>query len=195
MGLDAGGLRDVLEGGLKDVAGRVVHKLAGDDAVPHELTAEPAFKSDLPWAQAPDAECLVLVCGDCHYLPHIDRFILEGLKLANYYIVAVPGGVQWLALPDILPKHNKVARGLVEFLVKRHNVKRIVCIAHEDCGAYNDSQVMGAIAHLATGKTVAEHQIDQLRTAGRFLTDTFGVIVELYYASVAGSEVQFHKVE
>ncbi len=176
---------------LKDKAAQVMKEhLAG--APPVE--GEPVYKSSLPFADD-RPECLVITCGDSRYLPHTLLFVEEGLKVSRWQLMAVPGGVQWLALPDVLPKHEKVARWAVEAMVESKNIKRIICVAHSGCGAYTDSNALSTLAHLATGKTIAEHQIEQLRKVGRSLTAEFQCLVELYFASVADGAVSYRKVE
>ena len=176
---------------LQDKAAEMVRERVRE-APPVE--GEAAWKSLLPWEdKRPDA--LVITCGDARYLPHTLKFLDDGLKLPDYQIMAVPGGIQWLALPDILPKHEKVARWAIEFMVAAKHITRIVCIAHADCGAYQDNRALSSLAHLATGKTVAQHQVEQLRRVARSLAQSLNVAVEMYFASVAEEAVVYHRVE
>jgi hypothetical protein len=156
---------------------------------------EPAFRSTLPWTKENKAGTLVIACSSSRFLPHTEEFLEEGLNLAEYDLLAVPGGIQWLALPDLLPKHNKVARWVTEYLIKKHDLARVVCIAHEDCSAYEDDSVLGSLAHLATGKSTTEHQIEQLLKVGRDIREEYQVKVDLFYASVANGVVVFRAVE
>jgi len=41
------------------------------------------------------------------------------------------GRPQGLAQPDVLPKHNRVARWMTEYLIRKHKLTRVVCIAKE----------------------------------------------------------------
>jgi hypothetical protein len=160
---------------------------------PPPVEGEAAWRSPVNWTDAkPDT--LVVTCGDARYLPHTLRFIDEHLKIGAYQLMAVPGGVQWLALPDVLPKQEKVARLAIEFMVASKGLSRIVCIAHADCGAYQDNRALSTLAHLATGRTPAQHQVEQLRKVGRTLASSLGVAVELYFASVVQGVVAYHRV-
>lgn len=201
MGLGPEAVKQALRQKVRQAASEILHRGPGGASVSHEgagqseLPAEITYKSTIPWDSSGRANALVVLCSDWQFLHHSEDFLRQGLKLSEYGLVAVPGGVQWLALPDILPKHNKVARWVTEFLIKSNRFQRVVCIAHEDCGAYQDSGALASLAHLATGKSIVEHQLEQLRTVGRHLSQTFHVQAELYYASVSEGSVVFHKVE
>ena len=158
------------------------------------VEGEPAWKSPLPYSDAtPDT--LVITCGDARFLPHTLKFLSDDLKLGPYQIMAVPGGIQWLALPDILPKHEKVARLAIEYMVAAKGISRIVCIAHSDCGAYQDNRALSTLAQLATGRSTSQHQVDQLKKVGRTLTQSLGVAVQLYFASIEDGNAVYHAVD
>ena len=191
MGNKARNFAEGLKQRLKDKAAEMIREHVTE---PPPVEGEAVWKSPLPWEdKQPDT--LVITCGDARYLPHTLKFLEDDLKLPDFQIMAVPGGIQWLALPDILPKHEKVARWAIEFMVAAKGITRIVCIAHADCGAYQDSRALSTLAHLATGKTVAQHQVEQLRSVGRSLADSLKVAVELYFASVTEEVVVYHRVE
>ena len=84
---------------------------------------------------------------------------------------------------------------MTEYLIRKHNLRRVICIGHQDCSAYDDESTLGTLAHLVTGKSAVAHQLAQLRTVGRDLAAAFGVAVALYYASVENGAVVFHQVE
>ena len=152
------------------------------------------FISIIPAATDAKADTLVICCSSARFQPHFRDFLANGLKLSQYDLLAVPGGVQWLALPDILPKHNKVARWTTEFLVRRHALRRVVCIAHEDCSAYTDNAALASLSRLATGRTIREHQLDQLRKVGANLAEWFAIAPELYFLSIRDTAVVFQKI-
>lgn len=185
----------VTELGERLVAGaaQALHPDAAAAALPVGM-GEPVFRSTVPFSPTAHAAALVLICNSHEYLQATLDFLRNGLKLDSYDLVSIPGGVQWLALPDLLPKHNKVARWTAEFLIREHSLKRVIAIAHEHCSAYAEHGTLGTLAHLATGKTIVEHQIDQLRSAGRELAAPGRVSVELYYAAGDGDAVVFRPV-
>lgn len=193
-------MRDTVQRKMAEFGGKIVARAAAAlhaDAGVAELPAgigEAVFRSSVPFAPTAQAEALVLVCNSHEYLQATLDFLRNGLKLDSYDLVSIPGGVQWLALPDLLPKHNRAARWAVEFLIREHDLKRVIAIAHEHCSAYAEHGTLGTLAHLATGKSTVEHQIDQLRSAGRELAATSRVSVELYYAVGDGDAVAFRPV-
>lgn len=200
MAIDTGKIKQAVRDAVKQKAAEagteVLQKLRpGAAPAATRFATEPVFRSTLPIPQPGKADTLVIMCNSWEWRRHTQEFLATALHITEYDQVAIPGGVQWLALPDILPKHNKVARWMTEYLVRKHNLSRVVCIAHEDCSAYEDHSTLGAIAHVVTGKSVFDHQIDQLRSAARVITESLGVPVELYYASSENGAVVFHKVE
>jgi hypothetical protein len=163
---------------------------AAPQAAPEALQADGedigvVFRSAIAQVGDAPASALVIACNSYRYLPQTLEFLGQGLGLQDYDLIAVPGGMQWLALPDILPKHSRVARWAVEYLLRNHRAKRVIGVAHEGCSAYEDESTLGALARLATGKTTDEHQRDHLLRVGRDLRASFGVEVELYFAAVA----------
>jgi hypothetical protein len=159
-------------------------------------SGEAVFRSTIPFAAETQADALVIACNSFLYLHQTLEFVQKGLGVDQYDLVAVPGGVQWLALPEVLPKHSRVARWAVEFLVRKHSLRRVIGIAHQGCSAYADDGTLASLAHLATGKSVREHQFEHLRRAGQDLAAALRVGVELFYASVdATGAVVFHRLE
>ena len=51
-------------------------------------------------------EALVVYCSAARYQQHFEEFLIDGLKLEDYSLIAVPGGVQVLTLLDFLPKFS-----------------------------------------------------------------------------------------
>lgn len=191
MPIDVNELKDAVKKAVVEKATEFLHR---DKPAP-AVIGEAVYKSPLPFDPEIKPQCLVIMCGDSRYRSHTERFLDEGLGLKSCQVLAVPGGVQWLALPDILPKHNKVLRWAVGFLLETRDLKRIVCIAHQDCLAYHDDSTLSSLAHLATGKTIVEHQLDQLRSVGRGLAEEYKAVVECYMACAEDNSVVFHKVE
>jgi len=154
------------------------------------------FRSSIAYSGSPQASALVIACNSFLYLAQTLEFLERGLGLQSYDLIAVPGGIQWLALPDLLPKHHRVSRWAVEYLLRRHRIERDIGIAHQGWSAYDDEGTLGSLARLATGKTVAEHQRDHLARVGRDLRAAFGVTVELYWAALEdGRTVVFQPLD
>ena len=108
---------------------------------------------------------------------------MEGLKLENYSLIAVPGGVQVLTLLDYLPKFSWAAWRWTKFLVDADEPPRVVLIGHEDCRWYK---------HLFPVGGSNERIAADLRRAAKGIEGRFPrVRVELY---VARTDPQGHLV-
>lgn len=188
-------LREDAVDAMRDAVGAKWRALKTAAAAPAPVSGEPRFRSSVRAGDATtQAEALVIQCNSHAYLAPTQDFLKNGLGLTAYDLVSIPGGAQWLALPDLLPKHHKVARGMTEFLLRAHKVPRIILIAHAGCSAYATDGALATLAHLGTGRTPGQIQIEQLRAAGRSLQEEFGVPVELYYAAAGGEGTDFHRL-
>lgn len=118
-------------------------------------------------------------------IPRFDKYI-------------IPGGAACLILSDLMSKSYDVAKRWIPFLIELHNIKRLICIAHEDCGFYREK--LGGSGKLDKPDKLLEAQIEDLKTAAITLSVwKSSVSVELYYAKVErkadGSVISFLKVE
>src|SRR5207302_3331781 len=81
-------------------------------------------------------EALVIYCSAARYQQHFEEFLVEGLKLENYSLLAIPGGIQVLNLLDYLPKFAWAGWRWTKFLVDADHPPRLVLIGHEACRWY-----------------------------------------------------------
>jgi hypothetical protein len=123
----------------------------------------------------PDA--LVIHCSAHDFRPVAREFIEEGLRIRNYDLLAVPGGVQVLTLGHYIPKFAALLRRWVEFLVKNHKLPRVVVLGHEDCAWYRDFR-FGPV-HI----DLRERQVKDLKEVGEELRRLLGVQVQVYFAA------------
>lgn len=146
------------------------------------------YSSALPF-QSEHSEAVAIVCSDGRFLRHSLHFLEEHLQLDQYDLLVLPGAVHAFTLANLLPKDFKTARRKISFLVEKHPIHRIVCIAHEDCGWYKDFKIGGF--HL----NLKERQLRDLQHTAGVLQDWFPrVAVELYYARVEDGKVVFDQV-
>jgi hypothetical protein len=126
-----------------------------------------------------DADVLVVHCSDHRFQAGIREFLDQGLNLGeNYDLLIIPGGPQCLTLVEYLPKFAWVGGKWFRYLVENHELKRLILIAHQDCGWYGKLPL-----HLHASSTPRERQEEDLRRAYRALVREFPEIrVELYYA-------------
>lgn len=126
-----------------------------------------------------DPEVLVLRCSDHRFQAGYDEFLNVHLKLSsNYDLLAIPGGPQCLTLAEYLPKFAWAGWRWFRFLLEKHAPKRIVLIAHQDCGWYKKLP-----ASLIRFTDLRNRQEDDLRRARNLLLREFSHLeVELYFA-------------
>jgi len=103
-----------------------------------ELSHNPTpalYRSPLPFSPDP-SPALALYCSDSRFDEHSAKFITDHLGHAAFDLFVVPGGAAWLVWDWRDFSTQRIAREQVAFLVEAHQVKRVVLIAHEDCGFY-----------------------------------------------------------
>lgn len=126
-----------------------------------------------------DTETLVVHCSDHRFQAGIREFLNTGLNLDyDYDLLVIPGGPQCLSLIEYLPKFAWAGRRWLNFLKDAHELKRIILVAHQDCGWYKALPF-----HLHTSSDPRLRQEEDLRRVEQALMKEFPELrVELYYA-------------
>jgi hypothetical protein len=126
-----------------------------------------------------DTEVLVVHCSDHRFQAGIREFLDQGLKLnENYDLLIMPGGPQCLTLVEYLPKFAWAGGRWFRYLVENHELKRLILIAHQDCGWYKSLPL-----HLHSSAEPRQRQEEDLRRAHHsILKDSPELHVELYFA-------------
>jgi hypothetical protein len=126
-----------------------------------------------------DADVLVVHCSDHRFQAGIREFLDLGLNLGeNYDLFIIPGGPQCLTLVEYLPKFSWAGAKWFRYLVENHELKRLILIAHQDCGWYRNLPL-----HLHSSSNPRARQEEDLRRAHRSLRRDFSDLdIELYYA-------------
>src|SRR5262245_3227862 len=164
---------------------------------PHSPTARvlldfylraPCFTSTELW----DPErvgALVLYCSDGRWGEAFDEFCHRRLLIPRYDRWAVPGGPVCLLPGDADGGFCRGAWEQVAFLVRAHQLRRVVLIAHYGCAYYAELLGQGPDDCLPA-------QAADLRTAAAALRKWFGgVWVETYLAMRRGVSLSFHPVD
>ena len=130
-------------------------------------------------------DVLVLHCSDHRFQAGMREFLDEGLGLqANYDSLVVPGGPQCLVEMPALPKFAWASRKWSRALIQLHDLKRLVLIAHQDCGWYK----WLAQGEAAQGE-VRKKQEEDLRAAKRAACELEpGLSIDLLYAGWDSSD-------
>lgn len=136
---------------------------------------------------AAETDTLLVHCSD-HRLAHAcEKFVEEQLKIPEYDLVSVPGGPQFLRALEYLPKFTWAGRRWLRFLVDSHSIRRVILIAHGDCGWYK---------HLHGDHDSHDaRQKEDLRHAAADLHEWLpGLQVESYFVTGVGAETHFARV-
>lgn len=135
--------------------------------------------------QHADTDVLVVHCSDHRFQAGLYEFLNMNLNLdENYDLLVLPGGPQCLTLAEYLPKFSWAGWKWLRFLVEKHELKRLILIAHQDCGWYKDLPF-----HLHSSSDPRLRQEEDLRRARNTLTQELPELrVELYYAGWDSSD-------
>ena len=145
----------------------------------------PEFTSTEPWTPR-RVGALAVYCSDGRWGDAFDEFCHRRLNIPRYDRFAVPGGPAWLAHDNDRPDLLAAAHGQIEFLVRVHELERVVLITHWDCAFY-----AAAAGHSARAAWPEQQQ--DLKAAARSLRLWFpGIRVEGYLAMRIGSQISFH---
>ncbi len=130
-------------------------------------------------------DVLVVHCSDHRFQAGLYEFLNMNLNLdENYDLLVLPGGPQCLTLAEYLPKFSWAGWKWLRFLVEKHELKRLILIAHQDCGWYKDLPF-----HLHSSSDPRLRQEEDLRRARNTLTQELPELkVDLYYAGWDSSD-------
>jgi hypothetical protein len=135
-----------------------------------------------------ESKPLVIHCSDPRYQPHFQEFLEQGLGLAHYALIAVPGGPQCLTSSEYLPKFAWAGWRWVKVMEQVAKPARIILIAHDDCRWY------ASVGFVSGATSLRERQVADLRTARSGLMERFHSAVDLYYARLDGEHAVFENL-
>lgn len=147
------------------------------------------YRCSIPWDDKRRTGTLVIQCSAYDIRPYFAEFIEKHLELKEYDLLALPGGVQILTFAHILTKVRGFFHRVVKFLVKHHDVKKIIILGHEDCAWYKDYR-FGPIQ-----VDLKSRQLTDLADVAENLCQVMGVAVEIYFANIHNGEVTFTRMD
>jgi hypothetical protein len=154
--------------------------------VPGQITP-PFFESSHPFDRA-RIGAAAIYCSDGRYGEQFDDFLHNALKLPRYDRVAVPGGPGCLAGHFAAYRDEDVLVAQIEFLMRAHDLGRLVLIAHEDCVFYLERLAVPP-AELAVRQRADLH-----KAAARLWRIRESLSVEAYLAWKRSGMVEFEPV-
>lgn len=130
---------------------------------------------------------IAIYCSDGRWGESFDEFCHKHLQLPRYDRLALPGGPACFAAKDDKSKaHSDAVLEQLAFLVRAHELKRIVLITHYACALYAEQLQRKPDDCLPV-------QMEDLRTVTEKLRSRFeGVKVEAYVAMRRASALSFH---
>jgi carbonic anhydrase len=109
-------------------------------------------------------EALVVHCMDYRLQKYLNDWLDKNIGSGNYDRVGIAGGVLDM---DTVLRH-------IELAVRLHQIRKVVLINHEDCGAYG-----------STG-TFERHKRDLLEAERKILPLHTNLSIEKYYLTLNG---------
>jgi hypothetical protein len=145
------------------------------------------FTSTEPWFSE-RIHALALYCSDGRWGLAFDEFCQRSLHIPRYDRWAVPGGPAWLAVSADSDEFAQTAHEQLDFLVKIHELDRIVLITHYACALY------GQRLQRTPEECLTEQMKDVERAATVLRTWYSGMLVEGYLAMRRDRNLSFHEL-
>jgi len=137
-------------------------------------------------ARKSDCDTILITCIDYRFAYRNQEFLNNKLDLQdNYDHISIPGSIYNLVNPNT----QEVVLNKILSTKSFHLTKRIIIIAHKDCGGYGGSS--------AFGSDIAEEEYlsEDLRKAREILLKKYPILrIDLYIESLTLDGVQFKKI-
>lgn len=152
-----------------------------------ESSAEIVYASAVPF-DARRIRAAAIYCSDGRFGEQMDEFLHQGLGLPRYDRLAVPGGAACLAGHVSSFQERGALERQLEFLIRAHELERLVLIAHHDC-AYYRNVWLGL-------KSLEQQQAADLRTAASDIRRAHREIeIDAFFARKIDGTVVFERWE
>ena len=123
---------------------------------------------------------IAVFCSDERFAEATLEF-LKSIGVENADLLVVPGG------PAFIAQGETAIVERLELLIREHRAKRVILIAHDDCGYYKHRY-----PHLSSDRR-REVELGDLRKAVE-VVKRYGVEVKAYFARLEGNTVVFEEV-
>ena len=139
------------------------------------------FRSWAPWKDEFSGN-LAVFCSDERFVAATLEFLRRGLDMERCDLLVVAGG------PAFIPQSELSLIECLNLLIEAHKIKRVVLIAHDDCGYYKHRY-----SKLAPEKLRQQQHKDLLAAVSALRQK--GIKVHAFFAFVDSSEVVFEEVK
>jgi len=132
---------------------------------------------------------LALYCSDGRWGEAFDEFCQQHLRIPRYDRLAVPGGPAWIAASPEDPGQRSAIRIPIDFLVRAHDLQRVVLITHYGCAWYGQRMQRSPDECLRA-------QTEDVQTAAVVLHEWYpNLRVEAYLAMRKQAWLSFHQLD
>ncbi len=138
------------------------------------------FASSVPWKNEFSGK-LAIFCSDERFVPATLEFLRQHLDIGQCDFIVVPGGATFIT------QGEGALTERLELLVKAHQLKWVIMIAHDDCGYYKNYHKGLEIEMLR------QKQRDDLLQAMRVLQEK-GLRSQAFFAYVESGAVTFQEI-
>jgi hypothetical protein len=145
------------------------------------------YRSPVPYETA-RINAAAVYCSDGRIGDHMDEFLHQGLALPRYDRVACPGGPVALAGRLLAFWESRGVLDQLHFLVRVHEVRQVVLIAHGGCAYYQERLGMDPAA------AEPEQREDLARAASAVQRIDAGLEVAGFFAHLDGTTVSYERV-
>ena len=149
--------------------------------------SDSSFDSSTPFD--PHVDTLCVYCSDGRFAVQTAEFLDGCVGGAVCDRLVLPGGPGSLAGQAAAWRQGEVLGESLRFLQRAHDLKRVILIAHEDCGFYK------GILGLRPGPEMEACQLEDLQKAVASVRGFASAVeVEAYFARVVEETVRFERV-
>jgi hypothetical protein len=132
---------------------------------------------------------LAVYCSDGRFTDAVEE-LLHSIGHPRLDTMTLPGGPALFELSTADFAALEAARTGAQFLVRGHDIKHVVLLAHEGCGYYR------ARNPGAEPAAIIQKQVTDLRSAAKWFQGALPQVeVSMYYARIGKGHVGFHIVE
>jgi hypothetical protein len=147
-------------------------------------TAPTEYASRKPFAPGP-FDALAVYCSDGRYADQVGDFLHDGLRLERVDLMVIPGGSACLAGHFAGYRLDEAVFEQIRFLIEAHELRRVILIAHHDCGFYHHQ------LHIGMDQMLARQCVDLAKAADRIRTIDSRLTVDTYVEQLDGDTVRF----
>jgi hypothetical protein len=139
----------------------------------HRGAAPQLFASEMPF-DGERIRAAAVYCSDGRFGEQVDDLLHNALGLPRYDRLAVPGGAACLAGHFATFREDEGVGEQLRFLIKTHQVQRVVLIAHQDCAYYTERLRVSPLVLESQQREDLEKAVRRVRRFDRDLQiDTF----------------------